>query len=714
MAVVEVPGAYASSAEHLFEELAYLELLVKRQVLRLRASSLLTEDDFRGLYIADGHVDALLGNPETNGDADSAIRALDALVERARARIDARVEQSDDLPLARLQRAFRLTPVERDVVLVALAPEVDLRWETLYAYVQNDVTKRRPSVDLALKLCCTGPEARVAGRGVFAASAPLARDRLVRLVVDPHDPDPPLPARAVRLDERVADFLLGRPDHDDHEWVPSPRRFAGLVLDGRVRARVVAAAPAVAAGELVLFLHGPPGAGRRALAEAIAAAAGRTLLAIDLARGAEHDGAALRRDAMLHHGLVYVDGVESLLAADAPSWGGRFLDDLDSTDVPLVLAAQEPWDPAQPAFSGRLLGLELAVVPFGVRRALWQRELGDSPVADSELATIADAFRLGPERIRDAVAEARRVASLRPRRDQTLTSEDVRAAARAQSSRALHGLAEKVEPAYTWADIVVPPRVLHGLRAVCTSVRYRHVVYSDWGFDARVAHGRGLNALFAGASGTGKTMAAQIIARELGLDLYGIDLSTVVSKYIGETERNLRRIFRAAEWCNAILFFDEADALFGKRSEVRDAHDRYANIEVAFLLQQMEQYEGIVILATNLAKNLDEAFARRMEHAVEFPFPDECHRHEIWRRVFPPQAPLADDVDVAFLAERVELSGGNIRNVALAAAFAAAQDGRAIAMEHLVRATARELDKLGRLPSRAQFGDFYDLVVRDG
>jgi SpoVK/Ycf46/Vps4 family AAA+-type ATPase len=204
-------------------------------------------------------------------------------------------------------------------------------------------------------------------------------------------------------------------------------------------------------------------------------------------------------------------------------------------------------------------------------------------------------------------------------------------------------------------------------------------------------------------------MAAEIVANELGLDLYKIDLANVVSKYIGETEQNLSRIFAAAD--NAILFFDEADALFGKRSEVRDAHDRYANIEVAYLLQRIEEFDGVVILATNLAKNVDDAFTRRMHHAVEFPFPDHDLRERIWLNVLPPEAPVARDVDLAFLAERFELAGGNIRNVAVAAATDAAQDGREIAMRHLVAATARELEKLGRLPSRADFGRYYSLIL---
>jgi SpoVK/Ycf46/Vps4 family AAA+-type ATPase len=252
--------------------------------------------------------------------------------------------------------------------------------------------------------------------------------------------------------------------------------------------------------------------------------------------------------------------------------------------------------------------------------------------------------------------------------------------------------------------------VLRLLRELCTAVRNRHLVSSEWGLDPELSRGTGITALFAGPSGTGKTMATEIVARDLDLDLYRIDLATVVSKYIGETERNLSRIFGEAATSNAILFFDEAEALFGKRSEVRDSHDRYANIEVAYLLQEMEAYAGLAILATNLSENLDEAFARRVTFRVDFPFPDACQRERIWKRMFPPQVPLASDVPLAELARRFELTGGGIRNAALFAAFAAADAGTEIGTRELVEAIRCEYEKRGKLASQAEFGAFHPLL----
>jgi SpoVK/Ycf46/Vps4 family AAA+-type ATPase len=282
--------------------------------------------------------------------------------------------------------------------------------------------------------------------------------------------------------------------------------------------------------------------------------------------------------------------------------------------------------------------------------------------------------------------------------------EDLFVAARAQSGgEELTALSRKIQPRYTWSDLVLPSDQMAQIRSICQQVKYQHIVYGQWGFGRKLSLGKGLNALFSGPPGTGKTMTAEVIANELGLDLYKIDLSQVVSKYIGETEKSLNRIFTSAEQTNAILFFDEADALFGKRSEVKDAHDRYANIEIAYLLQKMEEYEGITILTTNLVQNLDEAFTRRIRFIIEFPFPDVENRLEIWRHAFPKETPVSSDVNFAAIAQQFKLAGGNIRNIALSAAFLAAEAGQSVNMAHLLQATRREFQKMGRLINEEEF-----------
>ena len=341
---------------------------------------------------------------------------------------------------------------------------------------------------------------------------------------------------------------------------------------------------------------------------------------------------------------------------------------------------------------------------FAERTQAWSDLTGVANTAD-----VAAKFRLSMTQIVEAAEVARLSATARGA--DVPEPFDLDAGARQASSSRLGELAARLPPGFKWEDLVVPERQKELLQSISAYLRHRDRVLSDWGYEKTVARTQGLKVLFAGESGTGKTMAAQVMAAELGLEIFRVDLATTVSKYIGETEKNLDRIFGAAEGSNAILFFDEADALFGKRSEVGDSHDRYANIEVAYLLQKMEGYPGAVILATNFRRNIDDAFVRRLDFVIDFPFPEPEDRKRIWERVLPDEAPRADDVDLDFLSEKFKLSGGAIRNCSLAAAFQAADDDTgAISMRHLVRAVAQEYGKQGRLTLEADFERFHDVI----
>ena len=295
-----------------------------------------------------------------------------------------------------------------------------------------------------------------------------------------------------------------------------------------------------------------------------------------------------------------------------------------------------------------------------------------------------------------------------------MTADDLRRGARAQNAAGLERLARRVEPAVGWTDIVLPESSRSQLRDLAARARNRDQVLIEWKMRKGGGRGRGVTALFAGDSGTGKTMSAEVIAGELGLDLYTVNLATVVDKYVGETEKNLERIFAEAGGVNAVLLFDEADAIFGKRSEVRDAHDRYANIESAYLLQRMETFDGLAILATNLRSNIDDAFTRRLDMIIDFPAPDETSRLAIWRQCLAPPVPCEDDLDLDFCANAFTLSGGNIRSAATTAAYLAAGNGGAIGMVELISAIQQEYRKLGRLVLEREFGQYYSRPLPAG
>lgn len=339
------------------------------------------------------------------------------------------------------------------------------------------------------------------------------------------------------------------------------------------------------------------------------------------------------------------------------------------------------------------------------REALW-KHYGDTYgiTVDGKLEEILQRYAFTPGRIEKTFREARNLAWSegyeRPQPEHLLFC-----CSRQVETRFM-GKAKKLKGTFGWEDLVLPPASMELLQSICRQVRYRGKVYGEWNFASRIPYGRGNALLFAGAPGTGKTMAAQVMAKELHMDLYRVDLSAVVSKYIGETEKNLNLIFAEAQKSMCILFFDEADVLFGKRTEVKEARDKYNNMEAAFLLQKMEEYEGISILATNLQQNIDEAFKRRLKYSVEFSMPSARERHLIWKKAFPKEAPLQENVDLAFLAENFELTGSNIKNIAVNAAFAAAASQSFIGMGHLVRALCSEYRKCGKVLAREELKQY--------
>jgi len=371
-----------------------------------------------------------------------------------------------------------------------------------------------------------------------------------------------------------------------------------------------------------------------------------------------------------------------------------------------------------------VIDLQLDVPESESRELLWKGLAAESGIAGQvDWRLISDKFRFTPGQIGRAFALAQGFtewngasgedggeATNHPE-NRSINLQSLYKACYMQAQHGLEKKAARIQPKYEWDDIILPDEQKEQLRNACNQMKYRSIVYGQWGFERKLAYGKGLSMLFAGPPGTGKTMSAQAVAKELQLELYKIDLSQIISKYIGETEKNLHEIFHEARLSNAILFFDETDALFGKRSEVKDSHDKYANIETAYLLQKMEEYEGISVLATNLLGNIDEAFIRRINYIIKFPFPDAAYRESIWRSMFPKEAPLDEDVDFKLIAEKFHIAGGSIKNIALSAAFLAAETGSAIGMRHLLQAVKHELGKTGKLLTKDELDIFREVMV---
>jgi len=663
---------------------------------------------FRGLFVSKDRVARLLSQEPGAGEFRAPQRILAENLNEI---------LPSDSPLLWIKDTFGLSGFDADLILLALAPEIDLRYEKIYAYLQDDITRKRPTVELALNLLCASPEEKLRRRFHFSSSAPLICNGLLQLLADPSQAEPVSLAHYLKLDDSVARLLLGQVSLDARiasfaELIEPAEEWDQLPLDSNLKRalpRLIAEARKGHGPRCFLFQC----AARREacqVAEALAKVAGLRLLSAHLDRMPEAARSdppwkLLSREAHLNGAILHICGIEDLRGQDSGLRREALFAELASRPGITILAGASAWVPHA---SSEIMPVVFRSPGLAERRACWERkldELGMNAEA-RDLDKIAARFRLSSSQIAQAATAARlslrwQAAQSSPGEDCTepdssLSLEDLSAASRGQCGQELAALARKLESRCGWEDLILPSDPKDQLREICLQAEYRAVVFGDWGFDRKLSLGKGLNVLFCGPPGTGKTMAAEVIAGELGLDLYRIDLSQVVSKYIGETEKNLDRIFTAAEQSNAILFFDEADALFGKRSEVRDSHDRYANIEISYLLQKMEEYQGISILATNLRQNLDEAFVRRLQAIVEFPFPDEQYRRLIWDRVFPHEAPLGEDVKFDVFAREVRLAGGNIKNMALAASFLAAADQGVIHLSHLVQAAHREHQKLGR------------------
>lgn len=729
-------AAYRDNFEHLNDELKKLDMLIRLRIMKLKQQEertrRITIDP--KLYVSYDEVEDLLktaGNSQT-GSMEPHAAAIYSEIETLRNRIDARISASIDagifLALPRLAQIFDLSPFELQVVVICMAPELRQKYDKIFVYLQNDIGSKKPSIHMVLDMLCEKEDESWYARAVFSHHAPLIRPGILQVADDPRSPSASgILTRFLTLDPRILDFLLGAGGIDKRlmdtvklyeppvALEPGNIHVHPDIMDRIIRFTTYHTEQSqLGLKKIVLHFQGPYGVGKRDMAAAICRRMGCLLLYLDLEPLVAKQGeieTLLRlafREGLLMQALLYIDNADLLLAPDVR--GKTLLKSLARITEEFgwltILAGQESWTVPGLFENTVFYTARFPVPPVEIRQKTWAAVMeNEDIIADRDKrqwgAELARRFRLTPGQIRDAAEyeRCRRIAEENGSsgNGKKVTIRHFYTACRNQSNRKLGQLAIKIEPNYQWRDIVLPHEKILKLKEICSQVTHRHRVFSQWGFREKLSYGVGLSVLFAGVSGTGKTMAAEVMAKELGLDLYKVDLSGVVSKYIGETEKNLDRIFHEAETANAILFFDEADALFGKRTQVKDAHDRYANIETAYLLQKMEAHEGIVILASNLRKNMDDAFVRRIRFIVEFPFPDEKSRLTIWKNHFPKKAPKSETIDYELLAKQFPVTGGSIRNIVLNAAFCAAQNGGTIEMEHIISVARSEYEKIGKL-----------------
>lgn len=744
----ELRGPYIRSLDHLYDEFARIELLVKAQVIawRLSATCAGPETVWGMVLISDAEVDRYLDSElvvpgEANDELLQEMKPWWDEAARLRSAIDrlCGVASTPELRLVRLKSLFKLDPAERDVLLLCLLAETDERYRRLFGYLQNDASRHSASVELLMKILRGADLDVTTARDLFSPFSTLLANRLIVLSGDSSS-DHGLAQCSVRIDNRIASYLLGSDEPDSRlfgiletdridpvekiEARPETLQFLSYLPDS-LRSRLSREDSSV---RLLLLGKDPRLATR--ISRIACRALGIPLLEFDVQVALRHAlpwdllvDTAYREARLTGSSLLFI-GCDALLNSEDEQKKWEYLQAAALRWKSLTIAeADSSIVTAGTVSDAAFWQVDIPLPDHDTRKRIWLSHLQEMDLSNDERNRIANGlagtFQISDSQIEDAVNGARNLARREHPAVHQLSEPELYEACRRQSGRRLVTFAQRIEPRRNLSieDLILPPANKRQLLDLQNRVRYHSEFLHQSGLNDKMRLGKGLLALFAGGSGTGKTMAAEALASGQGVDLYKVDLSAISSKWIGETEKNLSRIFSEAESSSGCgwLFFDEGESLFGSRGDIRHAQDRMINMEVNYLLQRIEEFSGVVILATNLRQNIDEAFLRRIHSFVDFPQPGPECRAAIWRALTPPaEECVFCDAEVDRLAHRFELSGGNIRNVVLDARFRARADHSKLSLRHIVDGVAREYEKLGRPITSSEFGDeFYAWVVED-
>ena len=707
--------AYKNHLELLSDHLRRLELVLKQKIIE-------RETHTHGLPNFESF-SKNVANPET---LERDIRSITEKITTATAQTK-RVE--GQLPLMDIVERFGLDDFERDVLLLALAPALDKQFGRYFGWLRSDAIRQTLDVDVALSLRCSDLADRIEMRRYFSATAPLVKNQLIALDRHRLESGDSFLSLGIRLPQRILGWLLGEDNLDESlqaftKLLESDVSLDQVVLSDSAKQAILTMISnhsefVEALNEwkidekltygrgVVLLFAGPPGTGKTMTAKAIARELNKRLLLVDpqqvfdLKRPIEDNLTDIFREAKLQDAIVFFDECEGLFLhrGNGNQNLSLILSAIEHHDGMIILSTNQPeW--LDPALDRRVLyRIEFEEPSISLRRQIWERHLPPSvPLAeDVDLDRLSRTFEFSGGYIKNAVLVAINRALMRDKRPAEITQEDFEDAARSQQRSKLQQFADRHRTPLRLDDLILPTETKNQVREILDAARSRSVVLQEWGFGQKFTTGRGLSALFDGEPGTGKTLCAEILAAELGLPLYRIQVSSVVSKYIGETEKNLTRIFQEASQSQCVLLFDEADSLFSRRTDVKTVQDRYANMEINVLLQLMERYEGLVLLTTNLKHSIDKAFERRLSFKINFPFPESEYRARIWKHLIPPAAPIAEGIDFELMADAFELSGGSIKNAMIRAAYRAAARSSKINMDDISAAAKQECAAAGKL-----------------
>lgn len=686
-------------------DIKILRLLIKIQTLCIESSN-------RGFSMHFIEIFNLFANEDGINNTDELETLKNAFTSREMALEHKRQRTNLDL----LCEKFSLSWQERQIVIMSLAAELHPKYQKVYSIFADDSSVKYPSLDMVMKILFDDPAEFIKYRRQWINGGFLQKYLLSDSPWDHYSQN-----QDMRLDERIVNYLLGLDKLpqglENHIEIFYPDDvLAPILIKAELQEKLMNCYSAALKKKetIIINLEGAYGTGKTFHLRHFCRTLGRRLLIVDMKlflsdENPERLIKSLLCERILQNAILVLkmpDAIEGKILSCFDNIKNQFISYCLSGEI-LFIISTNSIKKHNFLEKDKFIHFSLEMPDENERMIVWQA-MSTQYKFDTHIdwGEFASKFRFTPGQIRDALETACMNASLNMNFAEAIDLNNLISACYQHGKAHLITKARKIEAKFQWEDIILSNDSRSLLRAACNQMKFRQKVLGEWGFEKKLSYGKGLSILFSGPPGTGKTMSAQVVANELRLELYKVDIAKLVSKYIGETEKNLEEIFDEAQLSNAILFFDEADAIFGKRTEVKDSHDRHANVETAYLLQRIEDYEGITILATNYLKNIDEAFLRRFNFVIEFPFPDAAYREMIWRSIFPKQTPLDKDLDFAFISKNFEISGGNIKNIALAAAFIAAEKNEPVATQHIIKAARTELIKIGKMIISGDLEDY--------
>lgn len=715
---------YCNFEEYLVDLLNILDLKIEKYLVKKKLREIRISNPLKGMVVSEEEVLKILSKEDSTSEDESKIRNLsskiDMIAKEINGNIKIAIEKGLIFNFNRLSNLFNLDDIEMNLLIVGISVELDTKYEKVFGFLHDNINNKRPTFDVAFNILEIPFEEKIKFRNNIRKGSFFQKFILKQeLFLD----ESTFLSSELIIDERIVDFIINGNNLDVQikelisEYIP--------VMDDKnlsYKLKVVEDIDRTinnfyinAYGEkcIYIFLHGDKGVGKKSIIKNYVDLNCVKLIIADLKILSLRE-VPLResikkilREAVLREAFVCFENYSCIEKdlEDRDILLKDFFISLEFFNQPVFVLSEEKYKPNKYFNESAIVSFNVERPVYEERIELWEYYLKSNNLDGFSSSELAAKFNFTPLQINNA-AKSTSSKLLLDNENRKVIYE----ACYEQVDSKLTEKTVKVKATYTWEQLVLPEEQKKYLKDACNQVKNRYTVYEKWGFGKKLAYGKGLSLICAGPPGTGKTMSAQVVANELNLELYRIDLSQIVSKYIGETEKNLDMIFNEAKLSNAILFFDEADSLFGKRSEVKSANDKYANMETAYLLQKIEEYEGISMLATNYLNNIDKAFLRRINYVITYPFPNAMSRKQIWIGMFPVEAPLDEDVDFDYLSKTFEIAGGNIKNVVVYSAFIAAEEKKCISMRHILYAAKYELQKMDKLLLVEDLGEYKYLL----